>query len=206
MQESFQRKEVWEYPLPAIREALLNALIHRDYFNNTVQTQVRIFDDAIRFHNPGRLPEGVTIEMILREHYSYLRNPLITDVFYRAGLVERYGSGIERIIRALEEGKLPTPEIVSTPLGFTLTMRMNLFTDGYLQELRLNDRQIAAVSFLKEHGTITNTQYQKLNTVAARTALRDLNEMVTKHILERRGTSRRDTHYVLSRETKGPLR
>lgn len=65
MQESFQRKEVWEYPLPAIREALLNALIHRDYFNNTVQTQVRIFDDHIRFHNPGRLPEDVTIEMIL---------------------------------------------------------------------------------------------------------------------------------------------
>ena len=70
MRESFQRKEVWDYPLPAIREALLNALIHRDYFNNTVQTQVRIFDDHIRFHNPGRLPEGVTIEMILWEHYS----------------------------------------------------------------------------------------------------------------------------------------
>lgn len=203
MQESFQRKEVWEYPLPAIREALLNALIHRDYFNNTIQTQVRIFDDAIRFHNAGRLPEGVTIEMILREHYSYLRNPKIADVFYRAGLVERYGSGIERIIRALEEEKLPAPEIVSTPLGFTLTLRMNQFTDEFLQALDLNDRQIAAISFLKEHGTITNTQYQTLNAVAARTALRDLNDMVTKHILERRGMSRRDTHYVLFWEKKG---
>ncbi|WP_298665986.1 ATP-binding protein [uncultured Methanofollis sp.] len=203
MQESFQRKEVWEYPLPAIREALLNALIHRDYFNNTIQTQVRIFDDHIRFHNAGRLPEGVTIEMILREHYSYLRNPKIADVFYRSGLVERYGSGIERIIRALEEEKLPAPEIVSTPLGFTLTLRMNQFTDEFLQALDLNDRQIAAISFLKEHGTITNTQYQNLNAVAARTALRDLNDMVTKHILERRGISRRDTHYVLFREKKG---
>ncbi|QYZ78967.1 transcriptional regulator [Methanofollis formosanus] len=203
MQESFQRKEVWEYPLPAIREALLNALIHRDYFNNTVQTQVRIFDDAIRFHNPGRLPEGVTIEMILREHSSYLRNPKVADVFYRAGLVERYGSGIERIIRALKEEKLPAPEIVSTPLGFTITMRTSPFTDGFLQELGLNDRQIAAFSFLKEHGAITNGQYQKLNSVVASTALKDLNDMVTKHVLERRGTSRRDMHYVLVRGGEG---
>ncbi|MDD4255768.1 MAG: ATP-binding protein [Methanofollis sp.] len=203
MQESFRRKEVWEYPLPAIREALLNALIHRDYFNNTVQTQVRIFDDHIRFRNPGRLPEGVTIEMILREHSSYLRNPMIADIFYRAGLVERYGSGIERIIRALKGEKLPVPEIVSTPLGFTITMRTSSFTDDYLRELGLNDRQIAAVSFLKEHGTITNTQYQNLAGVAASTALRDLNEMVTKHVLERRGTSRRGMHYVLFRETRG---
>jgi len=203
MQESFQRKEVWDYPLPAIREALLNALIHRDYFNNTVQTQVRIFDDHIRFHNPGRLPEGVTIEMILREHYSYLRNPWIADIFYRAGLVERYGSGIERIIRALKEEKLLAPEIVSTPLGFTLIMRTSSFTDEYLQEIGLNERQIAAVSYLKEHGTITNGQYQKLTTVGASTALRDLNEMVTKHVLGRRGTSRRDMHYVLFREGRG---
>nr|WP_246269961.1 ATP-binding protein [Methanofollis tationis] len=203
MQESFQRKEVWDYPLPAIREALLNALIHRDYFNNTVQTQVRIFDDHIRFHNPGRLPEGVTIEMILREHYSYLRNPRIADVFYRAGLVERYGSGIERILRALKEENLPAPEIVSTPLGFTLTMRMSSFTDEYLQEIGLNERQIAAVSYLKEHGTITNGQYQELNAVGASTALRDLHDMVAKHVLERRGESRRDMHYVLFRETRG---
>jgi predicted HTH transcriptional regulator len=81
----------------------------------------------------------VTIKMILREHYSYLRNLKIAGVFYRACLVERYGSGIERII------------------------------------------------------------------VAARTALRDLNDMVTQHVLERRGTSRRDTHYVLFREKKGSL-
>ncbi|WP_243668389.1 hypothetical protein [Methanoculleus chikugoensis] len=83
-------------PVPAIREALLNALIHRDYFNNTVQTQVKIFDDHIRFHNPGHLPpEGVTIDMILKEHYSYHRNPKVAEIFYRAGFVERYGSGIE---------------------------------------------------------------------------------------------------------------
>ena len=197
MQESFQRKEVWDYPLPAIREALLNALIHRDYFNNTVQTQVRIFDDHIRFHNPGRLPEGITIETILKEHYSYHRNPKIAEVFYRAGLVERYGSGIERMINVLNAASLPLPEIISTPLGFTLTMRKDPFTEEYLQELKLNKRQVAAISFLRVHGTITNSQYQELNTVAARTAVNDLSDLVKKRIIERRGRSRRDTHYIL---------
>ncbi|WP_214041538.1 ATP-binding protein [Methanoculleus sp.] len=198
MQGSFQRKEVWEYPLSAIREALLNALIHRDYLNNTVQTQIKIFDDQTRFHNPGCLPEGITVEIILREHYSHHRNPKIADIFYRAGLVERYGSGIERIIKALEAVSLPSPEIISTPLGFTLVMRKDPFTKEFMQTLGLNERQLAAVSFLKEHDTITNNQYQRLNAIAARTALNDLNDLVDKHILERRGRSKRDTHYVLA--------
>ncbi|BBL68085.1 hypothetical protein MchiMG62_12660 [Methanoculleus chikugoensis] len=93
--------------MPAIREALLNALIHRDYFNNTVQTQVKIFDDHIRFHNPGHLPEGVTIDMILKEHYSYHRNPKVAEIFYRAGFVERYGSGIEYAGRGVRVHHVP---------------------------------------------------------------------------------------------------
>lgn len=198
MQESFQRKEVWDYPLPAIREALLNALIHRDYFNNTVQTQIRIFDDHIRFHNPGRLPEGITLETILKEHYSYHRNPKIAEIFYRAGLVERYGSGIERMINVLRDANLPLPEIMSLPLGFTLTMYKDPFTEEYMQELGLNKRQVAAISFLRVHGTITSGNYQELNAVAARTAVNDLNDLIGKRIVERRGRSRRDTHYILA--------
>jgi len=198
MRESFQRKEVWDYPLPAIREALLNALIHRDYFNNTVQTQVRIFDDHIRFHNPGRLPEGVTIEMILREHYSYLRNPRIADIFYRAGLVERYGSGIERIIRAFRDAGTPAPTFSSTPLGFTIDMHTDALTDGALQEMGIGERQIAAVRYLKEHGTITNSQYQDLTGVSATTALKELKALAELGILERRSPSKKKTHYVLT--------
>ena len=79
-------------------------------------------------------------------------------------------------------------------------MRKDPFTEEYLQELGLNKRQIAAISFLRVHGTITNSQYQELNTVAARTAVNDLNDLVRKRIVERRGRSRRDTHYSLSSE------
>ncbi|MDN7013316.1 hypothetical protein FGW20_09720 [Methanoculleus sp. FWC-SCC3] len=93
---------------------------------------------------------------------------------------------------------LPSPEIISTPLGFTPVMRKDPFTKEFMQTLGLNERQLAAVSFLKEHDTITNNRYQRLNAVAARTALNDLNDLVEKRILERRGRSKRDTHYVLA--------
>ncbi|WP_067048869.1 ATP-binding protein [Methanofollis ethanolicus] len=174
-----------------------SALIHRDYFNNTVQTQVRIFDDAIRFRNAGRLPEGVTIEMILREHSSYLRNPMVADIFYRAGLVERYGSGIERIIRAFGDAGAPIPTFSSTPLGFTIDMHTDTLTDDALLEMGLGERQIAAVHYLKEHGTITNSQYQDLSGVSATTALKELKALAEVGILERRSPSKKKTHYVL---------
>jgi len=201
MRESFQRREVWDYPLPAIREALLNALIHRDYFNNTIQTQVKIFDDHIRFHNPGHLPEGVTIEMIVQEHYSYHRNPKVADIFYRAGLVERYGSGIERIITAFRDAGMPVPTFASTPLGFTLTMRMDTLSANYLQKMELSDRQILAVERTKAEGSITRSAYQSLTGVSAATALRDLKALVDLGILEQVSPSKKKTRYVLRKES-----
>jgi ATP-dependent DNA helicase RecG len=212
MRESFQRREVWDYPLPAIREALLNALIHRDYFNNTVQTQVKIFDDHIRFHNPGHLPEGVTIDMILKEHYPYHRNPKVAETFYRAGLVERYGpqgrsvstegasrygSGIERIITAFRSAGMPVPTFASSPLGFTLTMRMDMLNESSLRKMELNERQILAVERVKVEGSITSGAYQSLTGVSATTAFRDLKALVDRGILEQVSPSRRNTRYVL---------
>ena len=174
MRESFRRREIWDCPLPAIREALLNALIHRDYFNNTVQTQVRIFDDHIRFHNPGHLPEGIPVEMIIWEHYSHHRNPKIADIFYRAGLIERYGSGIERIITAFRDASMPAPTFASTPLGFTLTMRMDTLNENYLREMELNDRQIRAVERIKIEGSITSGVYQVLSIRSPHTGAKNL--------------------------------
>jgi len=197
MRESFQRREIWDYPLPTIREALLNALIHRDYFNNTIQTQVRIFDDHILFRNPGHLPEGITVEMIVKEHYTYHRNPKIADIFYRAGLIERYGSGIERIFADLREAGMPAPSLSSTPLGFTLTMRMDALSENSLQKMGLNERQILAMERIKAEGGITRSAYQSLTGISATTASRDLKALVDLGVLEQVGPSKRKTRYVL---------
>lgn len=198
MRDTLQRIEKWEYPIVAIREALLNALIHRDYFNNTVQTQIKIFDDFIRFHNPGRLPEGVTVDMLLNEHYTYHRNPKIAEIFQRAGYVERYGSGFERITKALSSEGMPAPEIKNTPLGFTVYLQKDPWSEERLIRMGLNERQINAITYLKEHRRIANSQYQEINNISARTALNDLNDLMEKQVVERRGTSKKNIRYILA--------
>jgi ATP-dependent DNA helicase RecG len=83
--KGIERKDIWDYPIPALREAVLNALIHRDCFNIANFTTIKVYDDHIWFSNPGGLPEGITVEQLKRPHHSYLRNPLIAKVFYLAG-------------------------------------------------------------------------------------------------------------------------
>ncbi len=204
MQESFQRKEIWDYPLLAIREALLNALIHRDYFNTDIQTQIRVYDDAIRFHNPGSLPQGITIEMLKTEHYSFLHNPLIAKIFYLAGFVERYGSGIGRIVDALAEAGLPEPEFQSDSFGFIVRMRKDLrFTEDSLRDAGLNKRQLQAMSFARESGGITAVEYAAIAPeVSEKTRYRDLLDLVHRGLLEAVG-AKKGRKYVLARLRPG---
>ena len=97
-----QRKERFAYPLPALRETLLNALVHRDYANPS-DIQIKIFDDRITFFSPGKLYGGLTVEDLKTDHYqSHLRNKLIAEAFYLTKNIEKYGSGFIRIRKELE--------------------------------------------------------------------------------------------------------
>ncbi|WP_461834349.1 ATP-binding protein, partial [Desulfothermus sp.] len=141
------RKEIWDYPLPAVREALMNALIHRDYFRWNVQTQIKIFDDYIWFYNIGELPEGITIDQLREPHPSVPRNPLIVHIFYLAGFIEEMGSGTGRIIDNMKLADLPEPEFKEELGGFSVYFRKDKYTEEYLRKLGLNERQIKAVMY-----------------------------------------------------------
>lgn len=193
--EQLTRKDIWDYPLEAIREALLNAVIHRDYFKYNVQTQIKIFNDWIWFFNIGGLPEGITLEQLKTTHPSVARNPLIVHIFYLAGLIEEYGSGIGRIMDSLKEANLPEPEFKEEFAGFSLYMRKDYYTEERLKEMGLNDRQIKAVMYVKEKGKITNKEYQELNKVSKPTSTRDLDGLVKKSILEKIGITGKGTFY-----------
>jgi len=78
----------------ALREALLNALIHRDYFNIANFITIKAYDDHIWFSNPGGLPEGITVEQLKRPHQSYLRSPLIAKVFILQGTLSNMAAGL----------------------------------------------------------------------------------------------------------------
>lgn len=96
-----ERKEKWEYPLEAIRELLLNAVVHRDY-KQASDIVIKIFDDRIIFTSPGKLYGGLKIEDLARDDYvSSIRNKLVAEAFYLMGDIEKYGTGFIRIRRQL---------------------------------------------------------------------------------------------------------
>ena len=96
--EGFQRIERGEYPVAAVREILLNALVHRDYMGSFIQ--IRIYDNKFWVWNEGTLPEGLSLESLKRIHSSRPRNPLIADVCFKGGYIDSWGRGTLKIINA----------------------------------------------------------------------------------------------------------
>ncbi len=100
------RIEEYPYPEPALREALLNAIAHKDYGSGN-PIQIKVYDDRITFWNAGQLPETWTVADLLKEHPSIPFNPDIATAFFRAGLIEAWGRGTLKIIRECKEAGLP---------------------------------------------------------------------------------------------------
>lgn len=180
--EGLYRIEIGEYPTPAIREMLLNALIHRNYMG--AMTQIRVYDDNINVWNDGTLPAGISSEALKRPHRSNPRNPIIADVCFKGGLIDSWGSGTIKIIDTCKQAELPEPELLEQEGGFSVTLFKNKLTVEQLTKLGLNERQLKAVEYVKEKGKITNKEYQELFKVARMTATRDLTELVDKAVFK----------------------
>ncbi len=117
-----QRTEIFEYPLPALRELVLNALIHRDYLS-PIDVQIRIFDNSITFFNPGKLFGDLTVEDLLTNNYqAYARNKLIAEAFYLTGDIEKYGSGFKRILNEIKQYPTMRLECKEIPNGFLVEL------------------------------------------------------------------------------------
>ena len=108
--EGIQRIETYPVPEGALREAVLNAIVHRDYAI-PAQIQIRIHADRLQIWNPGELPEGWSLEKLLGRHPSQPFNPDVANAFFRAGEIETWGRGIQRILEACREAGTPEPDI-----------------------------------------------------------------------------------------------
>lgn len=194
--EAATRQTIWEYPLEALREAIANAVCHRDYVG-TGHTEVRWYDDRLVFFNPGGLPSPLRVEDLKRTHPSVPRNRKIAEVFFNAGLIEQWGSGIPRMVEACAKQGVGEPEFEEAAGGLWLTFRQDRLTEAYLRSLGLNDRQIRAVGEVRERGRITNLDYQHLLGVSKRTASRELAGLVQKEVLGQVGTTGKGTFYSL---------
>jgi len=196
--EGMQRIEKGEYPIAALREMLLNALVHRNYLGSSV-VQMRMFENYINIWNEGELPAGISLESLKRQHPSRPRNLLIADICFKGGYIDAWGSGTLRIISTCKEAGLPDPEIIEQDGGILVTLFKNKYSAEQLKKMNLNGRQLGAVLYLLEKGSITNTEYQKINGISRQTATRDLKELVEKFkILRREGITGSGTSYTLN--------
>lgn len=190
--KGLHRIEAWEYPYEAIREAILNAIVHRDYMG--APTQIRVYDNKLIIWNDGKLPEELSFDDLRKQHSSKPHNPILASAFFKGGLIESWGRGTLKIINECVKAGLPEPIIENNSGGISVT----IFKKKEISFFGLNERQLKAVDFIKEKGSITNSEYQKLNEVSKATATRDLTELVEKHkLLKRSGEVGAGTNYVL---------
>ncbi len=119
--EGLRREDRWSVPVVAIREALMNAIVHADYAQQGAPIRIAVFDDRIEIENPGLLPFGLTIEDI-RQGVSKLRNRVIGRVFHELHLIEQWGSGIQRMTTACEEAGLDAPRLEEIGTHFRATI------------------------------------------------------------------------------------
>ena len=115
--QGIQRIETYPVPETALREAILNAVAHKDYASS-IPIQIRVHNNRLMIFNMGSLPAELTMRRLLKEHSSQPLNPDISHVFYKAGMVESWGRGIEKILDACKEAKIPVPEIILEPTSF----------------------------------------------------------------------------------------
>ena len=183
-----QREEVPEYPPKATREALVNALTHRDYFSRD-SVQINIFDDRIEFINPGGLPAGLTRQLL--GTLSIQRNPVTYRLMRDQKLVEGMATGVPRMREAMNEARLPAPDFKELGSFF----RVTLYNSRRMDAAQLNERQKQALAYLEKNPSITSKTYEKLTSISHPSAVADLNDLIEKEYITRIG-KRRGTYYV----------
>ncbi len=196
------REEIPEYPIAVVREAIVNAIAHRDYGIRGDDTRVLMFSDRLEVYSPGRLAGHVTLQNLIDERFS--RNAAIVQVLAEMGFIERLGYGIDRMIAACEREGLPRPVFAETAAGFRVTIfghGLELIgappPQGLWPHLNLNPRQEQALTFLQSNRRITNSDYQSLCPDASpETLRRDLADLVDRGLLLKIG-EKRATYYVL---------
>ena len=180
-----------------IREAVVNAVAHRDYTQSGA-IQISVFADRLEVWNPGELLPPLTLEKLRKPHRSVTRNALVCEAFYLSGNIEKYGTGTLMMIRESIGHALPEPDFVGGPGEFSVTLWRDWLTESVLVDMNLNDRQLTAFPHLKISRQLTNADYRQMTGTTERTAARDLDDLVNKGLLVKTARTGRGTAYRLA--------
>ena len=171
--DGLRRKEKWSIPLPAVREAIINAVTHADYSQTGAPIRVQIFDDRVEIESPGLLPFGLTINDIL-QGVSKLRNRVIGRIFKELGLIEQWGSGIGRMLDSCREHGLPPPKFEEIGIRFRVTLYLKADTAPELDDI--SRTILSAIERNKSMSTKEVAEIVKMSARSARTRLKSLVE------------------------------
>lgn len=188
----------YEIPQWVVREAIVNAVVHRDYASNAA-VQIMLFADRLEVWNPGALPPDLTLDMLRAEHPSIPKNPLVCEPMFLARYVEKAGTGTLDMLALCRKAGLPEPDFEQRGGQFVTTVWRDWLTPAVLVSFALNERQEKAVEHVKATGRISNSEYQDLTGAIKKTASRDLDSLVTKGVFVKVGRTGRGTYYVLAK-------
>ncbi len=208
--EGFRRVDDPEYPLEALREAVVNALIHRDYSLAGEAVRVFMYPDRVEIHSPGLLIPGIRLnDLRAGKVSSHPRNPVVANTLrdFPGGYVERLGSGISFMLDQMRMNGNPDPEFMEQN-EFIVTFRKEAvvereapsepaelligsgqFVESVAQRYRL------ALEYISQNGSITNREYRAITGASERTAARDLEALVEQGTLRASG-NRRSRKYM----------
>ena len=207
--EKLYRIDVRDYPEVAVREALLNLLVHRDY-SFSASAFISIYEDRIEFVSIGGLMPGIDLEDVM-VGISVCRNQDLANVFYRLHLIEAYGTGMGKIMKAYESMQVK-PVIETTKNTFKIilpninakyeienaTVKTKSGTPVTVHtEKELSDEEGKILEYARKHGAITRNDVIGLLEVSASTAARVIRKMVKTNLLEQKGKAR-NTHYTVA--------
>lgn len=207
--EKLYRVDVRDYPEVAVREALLNLLVHRDY-SFSASAFISIYEDRIEFVSIGGLMPGIDLEDVM-VGISVCRNQDLANVFYRLHLIEAYGTGMGKIMKAYESMQVK-PVIETTKNAFKIilpninakyetekaTVKTKSGTPVTVHtEKKLSDEEEKILEYARKHGAITRNDVIGLLEVSASTAARVIRKMVKTNLLKQKGKAR-NTHYTIA--------
>jgi len=194
--KGLEREEKTEYPPAAIREALVNAVAHRDYRLRGRRIEVRMFSDRMEVISPGGLPGYITLDNIVDEHFS--RNPRIVNGLFQWGYIEELGLGVDLMIDEMTSAGHAPPQFKAQPFLFSVVFYNKQERPPIAQWQRtMNERQAKALEYLQRHGRITSREYRGIcPDVSAETLRLDLSDLVERGILLKVG-DKKGTYYIL---------
>jgi ATP-dependent DNA helicase RecG len=175
------RKEIWEIPEIAFKEAIINALSHRDYYDKGACTTIELFSNRVEISNPGGLTSAIKLEEFGTKSHS--RNPLVFGLFERIDMVEKIGSGISRINDAMKEAKLPKPEFKTDGIFTVVLNRITV-------EETVEETVEIILNSMKENPKVTTKELQNKTGLSRRGVEYHIDKLKKGNVIMRIGSTK----------------